>query len=137
MANLTVTAANVAIGGDTARVRAVTVGEAVTQGEPVYFNPSDSKYYLAEAGDVVAKSVATAIVLTPAAADGRAVVATEGLVNVGATLSAGEIYVVSATAGAIAPIADLTTGDFVTILGVATSTSLIDLRITASQAATA
>lgn len=137
MADLTVTAANVAMGGADARVRPVQVGEAVSQGEPVYFDVSTDKWYLAEAGGVVAKSVARGIVLTPAAADGQSVIVTEGLVNIGATLSVGEVYVVSATAGGIAPIGDLTTGDFVTVLGVATSTSLIDLRISASQAATA
>lgn len=137
MADITVTAANVAMGSAASRIRPVQVAEAVSQGKPVYFDAAANKWYLAEAGDVVAKSVAGGIVLTPAAADGQSVIVTEGLVNLGATLSVGEVYVVSATAGGIAPIGDLTTGDFVTILGVATSTSLLDLRISASQAATA
>jgi hypothetical protein len=46
-------------------------------------------------------------------------------VNLGATLAVGQIYVVSATKGAIAPYADLVTNDYVIILGVATTTSLL------------
>jgi len=42
-------------------------------------------------------------------------------------MTVGEVYVVSATAGGIAPVGDLTTGNYVTVLGVATTTSNLQL----------
>ncbi len=53
-------------------------------------------------------------------------------VNLGATLTVGTTYVVSATKGAIAPIADLTTLDYVTILGTASTTALLDFVVTST-----
>jgi hypothetical protein len=46
-------------------------------------------------------------------------------INLGATLVVGEVYVVSATLGAIAPIGDLVSTNFVTPLGTAISTSVL------------
>jgi len=137
MANLTITAANVGISGTTTRIKSVIVSESVTQGQSVYYDTATNKYTRALSGDVVAKADAKGIVLTPAGIDGQCVIAIGGLVNLGATLSVGEIYVVSATVGLIAPIGDLTTGHFVTILGVAASASDLDLSIVASAVATA
>lgn len=130
MANLTQTPANVAV-GSTAEIRRVQVGEAVTQGQPVY--QSGSKFYQCDANDGVAKSIATGIVLTPAATDGYAVIVTAGLVNLGATLSRGTPYYVSATKGAICLHSDLIAGDYVTYLGTAETTALLDFRPDATQ----
>ena len=137
MANLTITAANVGISGSDTRIKSVIVSEAVTQGQGVYYDTATNKYTRATAGDVVAKADARGIVLTPAGADGQCVIATGGLVIAGATLAVGTVYVVSATVGLIAPIADMTTGDFVTILGVAKTTSVLELAINASGTASA
>ena len=49
--------------------------------------------------------------------------------DVGATLTIGETYVVSSNAGAIAPIGDLTTGNCVTILGTAITAGKLPLNI--------
>jgi hypothetical protein len=51
---------------------------------------------------------------------------------VGTTLVVGTTYCVGSTAGAIVPISDLTTGDYVTILGTASTTTQLDLAIKAS-----
>ena len=51
-----------------------------------------------------------------------------GSINVGAVLTVGVVYVVSTGAGKIAPLADLATGDFLTIIGVATTTSKLTLH---------
>lgn len=128
MADLSQTAANVAMGGSTTKITRVIAGEAITQGNAVYLKTSDSKYYKTDA-DVLATSLAAGIALTPASTDGYFVMATEGLVNLGATLTVGLEYYCSTNAGAICPIGDLTTGDFPTRLGFATSASLIDLKI--------
>jgi len=127
MANLSQTAANVAIGSQITRTRVVQAGENLTQGQPVYLKASDGKYYRADANASAEAAKAVGIVLTPASTNGYSVIqeGSGGSVNLGATLTVGETYVVSATAGAIAPIADLTTGDYPCILGVATTTALI------------
>ena len=62
---------------------------------------------------------------------------TSGKINVGATLTVGETYVLGDTAGAIYPIGDLGSGDYVTYLGYATTTSLLQLMITATGVAKA
>lgn len=143
MADISQTAANVAIGGANTPTRLVQFGEAVTQGQPVYQSTADSKYYQCDANDGVAKAVAAGIAITPAALDGYGVIAVpastpgKSLVNLGATLAVGTVYAVSATKGGIAPIADLSSGQFITVLGVATTTALIDLQIVVSNTAKA
>jgi len=130
MADLTQTAANVGIGSDTEFIR-VQVGEAVTQGQPGYRGASN-KWFQTDANLSAAAAAAEGIFMTPAATDGYAIVAVGGDVNVGATLAVGETYVVSRTKGKICPVGDLTTGDYVTHLGVAKSTSLMPLNPQAS-----
>jgi hypothetical protein len=134
MADLTITAANVALGGTGVSFEKVQVGEAITQGEPVYKLASDSKYYLADA-DAEATAEAKGMALTPAAADGYILIQKSGSYNPGATVTVGETYCVSTNAGGVAPIGDLTTGDYVTILGTATATDAILLKISISGTA--
>lgn len=142
MANLTQTAANVAIGGASVPTRRVQYGEAISQGQPIYQSSADSKYYLSDA-NVEARASCDAIALTPGGLDEYGIVALpsnetdKSLVNLGATLVVGETYVVSATAGAIAPIADLTTGDYPVILGSAKTASLLDFQVINPPAAKA
>lgn len=126
MADLTQTAANVGIGSDTEVIR-VQVGEAVAQGQPGYRGASN-KWYQTDADLSAAAAAAEGVFITPAATDGHSLLAVSGDVNLGATLTVGETYVVSVTKGKICPIGDLNTGDYVTHLGVAKSTSLISLN---------
>lgn len=117
MADLTQTAANVKLQS----VGSVTVdvaGEALTQGQPCRL--ANGKWFRCEAGDDAAKANCGGLVLTPASTNGRFCRLLPGAeVDLGSTLVVGEVYVVSNNIGAIAPIGDLGTGDFVTPLGVA------------------
>jgi hypothetical protein len=134
MANLTQTAANVGVGDTKSKLRLVQAGESITRGMPVY--ESASKWYQADA-NVQAASQSTAIAQSSASTDGYIIIS-EGagcLVNLGATLTVGETYVVSATKGAICPIGDLTTGDYPCVLGTATTTALIKTAFYYSGAA--
>lgn len=132
MANLTQTPANVAIGSLTqTKIDVFEAGEALTQGMPAYKSSADQLWYKtdanlsAEAAGGVTRPI---IVLTPASgANSPFVGAKTGPINVGASLVVGTRYVLSRTAGAICPEADLTTGDYVTSLGVATTSSLLML----------
>lgn len=129
MADLSITAANVAIVDGSPQVRPVQVGVAVTQGQVGYKSASnDDKYALADADLSEAGAKAECIFLTSAGSDGFALAAFKGSnIDVGATLTVGERYYVSGTAGGIAPSGDLATGDYVTLIGIATATDTMKL----------
>jgi hypothetical protein len=128
MADLSQTPVNVQLAGGGVSLRTVQVGETTTQGQPMYLKSSDNKYWRADA-DAEASATARGIALTPGAANDYIVLATAGDVDLGATLTVGETYCVSTNVGAIAPIGDLTTGDYVSILGTATAADTLDLDI--------
>jgi hypothetical protein len=130
MADLTITAANVKASSDSG-TKLVQYGEAVDQGEAVYLKASDGKYWLADNG-ASDTAAAKGIALTPNAADGYGIIQLTGDMDLGATLTVGTIYVVSATAGKIAPEADIGTTEYVTILGTAKTAALIQLGIKAT-----
>ena len=124
MAALSQTAANVGAGSVTAPVRSVQVGEAVTQGKPGYRDESDGKYYIADADDADKDNVAV-IFLTPASTDGYAVAAfPDAKVNLGAMLVVGASYYLLAS-GSIGLHSDISSGDYVTLLGIAETASLL------------
>jgi hypothetical protein len=135
MADLSITAANVKLKTSTG-VFVLQVGEAVAQGRTLYQRASDGKYMLGDA-DVLATSLVRYIALTPASTDGYVVAVRDGEIDLGATLTAGATYVASTTPGGIAPIADLASGDFKTILGTARDASTLVLDIAATGIALA
>ena len=131
MANLSITAANVGISAATSITSRVQVAEAVTQGQPVYLDSVSQKYYKCDS-TTAAKALSRGIVLSPSATDGYSLILTQGALIAGATLVVGETYVVSATSGLIAPVGDLSTGNFVTQLGVASTASVLVVDINAT-----
>lgn len=127
MADLSQTAANVGLSAAGGQSRHVQASEAITQGQPVY-KASSGKYTRCDA-DAEASAQVAGIAMTPCATDEYFVMALPGSqVDLGATLTVGETYVVSTNVGAIAPIADLTTGDYTTILGTATAADQLDFN---------
>lgn len=143
MADLSPTPANVALGASTTPTRVVQYGEAVSPPNPLYRNATDGKWYKCDANDGVAKAVVGAIALTPGATNGYGLVALpsstpgQSLVNLGATLAVGMPYAVSATAGGIAPVGDILSTQFVSIIGIATTTALLDFQPSISNTAKA
>ena len=77
------------------------------------------------------------IALSGAGIDGYIVVAESSGYVSGATMVAGKYYVVSNTAGALAPFTDLTTGQFTTYAIYATSTTEAVIRRVATGIAVA
>jgi len=143
MADITVTAANVALGASTTPTQIVQYGEAVTQGQSLYRLAADGKWYRTDANDGVAKAVVGAIALTPGATNAFGLVALpssvpgQSLVNLGATLAVGTVYAVSPNVGGIAPIDDVLSTQFVTVIGIATTTALLDFQPSVSNTAKA
>lgn len=133
MADLTITAANV--NKITGNVKNYTAAVAITAGQPVYLNTS-SQAALADA-DALASAAAIGIAENSAAAGQQVGVQISGTMDVGATLAVGTVYVVSTTAGGIAPLADIASGDYTTILGIASAAGVLNLNVWATGIAKA
>lgn len=125
-ADLTITAASVAksTGAVTSTGEA---GATITAGQAVYL-ASDGQLELADA-DAVLTAECVGIALHGASTGQPLTYQRGGRISIGATTTVGQIYVVSTTAGGIAPYSDLASGDFPTIIGMAPTTSTIDIDL--------
>jgi hypothetical protein len=130
MANLTITPANVEIGDSSTVVNTVQFGEAVSAGQPVFRSISTSKSMIADGDVTAAESSVIGITLDTYSADDYGVVVRGGFFIPGATLVAGTQYVLSPSVGLFMPAADLTTGDFITPVFFAVTTTLAYVTIT-------
>lgn len=133
MADLIVTVGNVVAGSSPGIETAFLAGATITRGQPVYLTASNT-WALADndVSALAAGSSGIGISLSDVVATQNMIVQTSGTLNFGAILTKGTVYCVSSTAGGICPVADLGAGDYVTILGVASSTSVLTLRVWAS-----
>lgn len=127
MADVTITAANVKPGASSTTIQRYQYGATIAQGKSVYLDSADSKWKLADA-DALATALAGGIAMTPGVDGDYGFIATLGPVNIGGTLVVGETYCVSVTPGGVCPLSDLGVGDFVRILGQATTAALLDLN---------
>ncbi|TGR33005.1 MULTISPECIES: hypothetical protein [unclassified Mesorhizobium] len=134
MTALVITAANVAAGANSTRENG-TAGASITAGQVVY-KAADGTYKLADTNDasaVVRKP--RGIALHAASAGQPLAVHLSGPITIGATVTPGVAYYLGGTPGAIVPVADLTTGDHPALLGLAASTTVINIDIQAPDAA--
>lgn len=126
MADLVITAANV-VWNSGVRPLAVKGGATIARGKTLYQNTTTLKHLLADA-DTDAESEFTGIAITDGTDGSDMLIAPPGAnINVGATTTAGTIYVLSTTPGGIAPWADLGTGDYVVVLFIGTGTANVDI----------
>jgi hypothetical protein len=129
MADLSITSANVVAGSGAKKVTG-TAGATITAGQVVYFDTTDSKYKLADTDSATAAVRSPAgIALNGAANNQPLTVLTSGPVTIGATVAVGDVYYLSGTAGGLAPAADVAPGDYPCIIGICTSTSVLDVKI--------
>lgn len=133
MVDISITASQVQPGSNVATKSGIA-GGTITAGMPVYLDSSDNQLKPADADNSEATAAVVGIALH-GASDGQPL-EYQSVGNVtlgaGASLTVGEIYVLSGTAGGIAPEGDLATSDYVTVLGVATSASVLKLGIIVS-----
>ncbi len=112
-------------------------GIAITEGKSVYKDPTDGKIKLADAdlSQAAAEGIGVAV-SSASGVDQPVEYAIDGDLTFNAGLTAGTVYVVSATAGGIAPTADMDTAStwYCTIIGVASSTTNMKLAIKPSRA---
>jgi hypothetical protein len=129
MADLTITAASV-VAGSGARKTTGTAGATVTAGQVVYLDASDNKYKLADCDSATAAVRSPAgIALHGASANQPLTIQVSGSITIGATVTAGVAYYLSATAGGICPVADLASGDYPVLIGLATSAALLNIDL--------
>jgi hypothetical protein len=114
MADLTITAASV-VSGTGAVIEAGIAGETLAAGKAVKKN-SAGKWMLDDADDAPL-SYGSGIALNGAALNQPVDVQTNGNITLG-TGTEGVPYFVSPTAGGICPLADISTGDYVKIVGI-------------------
>lgn len=128
MADLTVTASScVAVDATTV---SGTAGVAITAGQAVYLDTTTGKYALADANSATAaQRRAGGIALNGAAANQPLKVATAGTITLGATMTAGVAYYLSDTPGGICPVADIGSGEYVCLIGFATSATVLNIDI--------
>lgn len=134
MADLTITAASVVPGSGATVVRGYA-GATITAGQVVYLDEATNEYLLADCDSATAAAKTPSGIALNGASDGQPLaVCTRGALTLGSILTEGVAYYLSATAGGIAPVADLGSGDDVALLGIATSTSVLHVQIVAPGA---
>lgn len=129
MTDLSITAANV-VAGPNAVKEAGVAGETITAGQPVYKSSTTNKWMKADSnsGTVEARQP-TGVALNSASLNQPLQIQKSGDIVIGATLTAGTAYYMSDTAGGICPLADVGTGEYVCLLGLAKSTTVLALDI--------
>jgi hypothetical protein len=140
MADLTITAANVVKDSTATVVNGVAdTGVTVTAGQVVYQSATTGGLpAFSKAIDTGATAAAAAGIALNGASPGQPLaVLTDGLYTVGATVAVGQTYGVTDTAGGLGLISERNAGDYITIIGVATTAAKINVKINASGVALA
>ena len=129
MADLTITAASV-LPGENATTKAGRAGETLAAGKVVYLSSTSKKWMLADSNSATAEArEAIGFALNGAALDQPIVVHTDGDITIGATLTPGTEYYLSDTPGGICPRADIGSGEYVCLLGIAISATVLRVDI--------
>lgn len=135
MADLTITAASV-LAGSGARAARGIAGATITAGQSVYLDTTTGKWKLADSNSATAAARTPGGIALNGASDGQPLaVHTEGPITIGAALTAGVAYYLSDTPGGICPVADLGAGEYPTVIGIAASTTVLNVKINASGVA--
>ncbi len=130
MSNISQSAASVVKGtGATLYSPIPYAAEAITAGMPFYVKVSDGLVYKSQSDGTAEEAGVHGIALNSAGIGQPVVGQNGGSINLGGTLVAATTYGVSDTAGAICPVADFGSGKRCTIIGVATSTSLLTIAV--------
>ncbi len=134
MADISPAAANI-VADYQAKIKSGVAGESISAGEAIYIKAADDdELWIAKHDCTAIEAVAVGIAIADAA-DGAAVTyIVSGELALGSVLTAGVVYGLSATYGAIAPITDTGSSDYVTVLGVAKSAGTLEVSIIVSGA---
>jgi len=120
MADLSITTTQIIPTSDRTKISHGKCGEAITAGQSIYLKASDGKYWKADCDAAASAQCRGIAIASTLAANQEVTLQTGGTITIGAgaSITAGVVYVVSGTAGGIAPEGDMTTDDYMCILGV-------------------
>ena len=130
MAALTITASQVIAGADADFYQGLA-GETITAGKSCYLDELTNRIRLADANGSLETAEVKGIALN-AASNGQALrLQTGGTITLGAGAAPvlSTIYIVGATAGDIAPAADLGSGWYTSVLGVGGASNTLKMKI--------
>jgi hypothetical protein len=132
MADLTITAASVLYTSGGSRPTGIA-GATITAGQAVYVDTANSNVLkLAQCDGTVLEATVEGIALNGGGIGQPVSYATTGAtINIGATTAKTTTYLLSATAGGVAPQADITSGQRIVRLGHASATDgtfIVDIR---------
>lgn len=138
MADLVITAASVAAGSGAQFDRNGTAGATITAGQLLYKDTANL-YQLSDANGAAAARKIDGVAMHASLAGQPIAVQTSGQITIGATIAIGTVYGLSDTPGGITAFAPGTTGLLsgmgTCILGVAITTTVIDMKINNSGVA--
>lgn len=138
MADLIITASQVLPGADSAGATFENgvAGATITAGQSVYLDSATNTLKLADNNDTSALlAIVRGIALHGSTTGQPLRIQTSGPMTIGAGAApvVSRPYVLSATPGGIAPVADLATGNRTTIIGIGSASGGLILRLWASQ----
>lgn len=134
MADLTITAANV-LAASGATTYDATAGDTITRGQAVYLDSADSNKAKRARANAATTDEVKGVALQDVASGQPLRIITGGDLNIGATLVVGKVYVLSAAAaGGVAPVDDLVTTNYVSVIGVASTASNLQVKLNNSAA---
>jgi hypothetical protein len=130
MADLTITAASV-VPSANAKIHRAKAGATITAGQLIYLDTAAASVAkLADANGASAEIRTPIGIAINSAATGQEVayVKEDPNLTIGATVANGAAYILSATAGGLAPIADLASGMFPCIVAMGINTTRVAFR---------
>ncbi|WP_337737702.1 hypothetical protein [Sinorhizobium meliloti] len=105
-------------------------GEAITAGKSVYKSATTKKWMLADSNSATAAARQAGGIALNGASDGQPItVHKSGDLAVGAVLTAGQAVYLSDTPGGLCPLADVGAGEYVCLIGLAKSTTVLAVDI--------
>jgi hypothetical protein len=131
MADISLTASAV-VAGASAQTKTGVAGAAIAAGDIVYLDSTTTgKWQLADSDAAAAEARGQTsnigVALNTAALNQPVIVQVSGPVTLGAVLTAGVAYYLSDTPAKLCPVADITGGDYYTLVGLAASTSVLNI----------
>lgn len=126
MADLSITAASVVyVSGSVDKSK--NAGATITAGQTVYLDSDTDTWKLCDSDSSATTAACAGVALHGSLSGQPLAVQTDGVITIGATLVQGNPYYTSDTAGGIKPVADMDADDYVCLLGVAISTTNLQL----------
>jgi len=126
MTDIVITATSVVPASDATIVWGYA-GEAITAGQAVYKSSTTGKWMKADANSATAEARAATHVALCGSSASQPIAVGRGDITIGATLTAGLAYYLSDTPGGICPVADIGAGEYVCLIGLAKSTTVLNV----------